>query len=78
MLKLGIMEKSTNPWSSPILLIKKSDGTNRLVFHDRNLNSVTEVEVFSMPRSDKILTSFDGSKYFIVLDNLKGFRQILI
>ncbi|KAG0424754.1 Retrovirus-related Pol polyprotein from transposon, partial [Dictyocoela muelleri] len=59
-------------------LIKKSDNTLRFVYDARALNKVTEAEVMSMPRVDEILASLNGSRYFSVLDNLKGFNQILI
>ena len=78
MLKIGLIERSDSAWNSPILLIKKSDQSFRFIFDGRQLNKVTEVEVMSMPKVSEILASLNGSRYFSVLDNLKGFNQILI
>src|SRR6201990_1239729 len=78
MMKLDMIERSTSSWNCPVLLLKKSDGGVRFVYDARELNKITEAEVMSMPKVDEILASLNGSRYFSVLDNLKGFNQILI
>jgi hypothetical protein len=39
-LENDVISPSDNPWSSPILLVKKSSGEHRLCFKDRRLNAV--------------------------------------
>ena len=46
LLKHGLIEPSKSKWRSPVLLVKKQDGSFRLVCDYRNLNKVTEKKVF--------------------------------
>ena len=49
MQKQGIIQKSTSPWSSPLLLVMKKNGTVRPCVDYRKLNSVTKKDVFPCP-----------------------------
>ena len=66
--KRGIIEPSTSPYSSPILLVPKSDGTYRFCADFRALNDATITEVFPIPSVRKCLDSLKGSKLFTTLD----------
>ena len=76
MLKLGIIEKSSSPWNSPVIIVPKKDGTRRFVVDFRNVNSVIKNEIWPMPRIEDILDRLSGSKYFSVLDLTSGYWQI--
>ena len=78
MLKLGIIEKSSSPWNSPVIIVPKKDGTRRFVVDYRNVNSVIKNEIWPMPRIDDILDRLSGSKFFSVLDLTSGYWQIEI
>ena len=65
MLKLGVIEPSQSPWSSPCLLVKKKDGTERFVTVFRQY---TKGDVFPVPRIDMIFDKFAGCKYFSTID----------
>ena len=49
MLRLGVIEPSKSPYSSPILLVKKADGSNRPVVDFRRLNKVTVFDAEPTP-----------------------------
>ncbi|MCP4459317.1 MAG: RNA-directed DNA polymerase, partial [Cytophagales bacterium] len=76
MTEAGIIRPSGSPFSSPIILIKKSDGTYRFVVDYRRLNNVTVVDNFPIPRSDETLNELVNVKYLSTLDLSSGFWQI--
>ena len=44
MLEMGVMRPSTSPYASPIIMVKKKDGSNRVCVDIRKLNMITEVD----------------------------------
>ncbi|MEM7298817.1 MAG: reverse transcriptase family protein, partial [Bacteroidota bacterium] len=76
MKKQGIIEESSSPWSSPVLLVKKKDGTKRFVIDFRKINAITKKDAFPIPNIDEILSSLNGSCYFSTVDLISGYWQI--
>lgn len=76
MLSTGIIENSTSPWSSPIVIVPKKDGTKRFCVDYRKLNAVTIPNSHPLPKIDEILALLGGSKYFSALDCRQGYFQI--
>ncbi|KAL8456156.1 hypothetical protein Emag_000018 [Eimeria magna] len=74
----GITEPSTGCWSTPIVMVRKASGAWRLCCDYRAINKHVRIPQQPLPRTDDILASFDGEKYFSVLDMCKGFYQIEI
>ena len=76
LLTQGRIEASNSPWSSPIVLAKKHDGSYRLCIDYRKLNAVTVKDAQPLPRSDDILESLGGAKWFSCLDLASGYWQV--
>lgn len=76
LLKAKIITPSRSPWASPLVLVKKKDGSTRMCVDYRKLNAVTESDVYPLPRIDDALAALSGSKYFSTLDLVSGFHQI--
>ena len=76
MLEQGIIEPSTSPYGSPVLLVKKPDGSWRFCVDYRALNAVTVKNGFPLPRIDDLLDKIQGAQYFSSIDLLQGFFQL--
>ena len=69
---------SKSPWASPIVSVRKRDGTHRFCIDYRELNSVTKPDTYPLPRIEDLLDQLGESCYFSTLDLSSGFWQIRI
>ncbi|KAI2647274.1 Retrovirus-related Pol polyprotein from transposon 17.6 [Labeo rohita] len=76
MLKLGVIEPSRSPWSSPIVMVPKPDGTLRFCNDFRKLNEVSEFDGYPMPRVDELLDRLGRARFISTLDLTKGYWQV--
>ena len=74
----GVIQPSSSPWSSAIVLVRKKDGTLRICVDYRHLNSVTKLDTFPLPRIDDLLDQLGSAKYFTTLDLAAGYWQIRV
>jgi hypothetical protein len=76
MLAKGVIEPSCSPWASPIVLVRKKDGSIRFCIDYRGLNAQTKADAFPLPNPSDIFDDLAGSKYFATIDMKSGFWQI--
>ena len=65
MLKNKVIRPSTSPWSSPIILVQKKDGSWQFCIDFRKLNSITHKDAYPLPCIDETLESLAGSTIWI-------------
>ena len=75
MLKANIFWPSSSPWSAPIIMIPKHDGTKRLCVDFRKLNAVTITDPFAVPRIYDFLDTFNDIEWFSNFDLKSGYLQ---
>lgn len=76
MLESDVVEPSYSEWCSPILLVKKPNGENRLCLDSRQLNKVTKRDTYPLPRVATILDNLNNAKFLSTIDLKSAFWQI--
>ena len=64
MLQANIIKRSMSPWSFPLVVVAKKDGTSRMCVDFRKLNKITKPTSFPLPLIDDIISQLGQSKYF--------------
>ncbi|XP_038057353.1 uncharacterized protein LOC119728962 [Patiria miniata] len=76
MLELGVIEKSESAYASPVVLVRKPDGSDRFCIDFRQLNDVTVFNPEPIPNTEDLISRVANAKYFSKLDLTKGYWQI--
>jgi hypothetical protein len=72
----GIVRRSNSPWSSPLHMVPKADGSWRPCGDYRRLNTVTTPDRYPLPSMLDLSAKLHGCKFFSCVDLVKGYHQI--
>lgn len=64
----GLVEKSTNEWASPCLLVDKPDGSFRMCTDYRRVNQLTRQDCYPLPRIDYLIDNLGEAAYITKID----------
>jgi len=78
LLEAGILTPSTSAYSSPVCLVKKSNGEMRMVADFRHLNLKVVKDSYPLPLIQENIDSLANAKFFSTLDLTSGFFQQVV
>lgn len=78
LIKAHIIRPSSSPFSSPIVLVKKQDGTDGMYVDYHELNANTIPDRYPLPLISDQINRLHGAYYFTSLDIASGFHQFIL
>ncbi|CAF0976548.1 unnamed protein product, partial [Brachionus calyciflorus] len=74
----NVIEESDSPFASPVVLVRKKDGTYRFCIDFRKLNEQTIKDAYPIPRIDEVIEPVFDAKIFTIIDLIQGYWQVEI
>ncbi|KAL8616281.1 hypothetical protein ACOMHN_056224 [Nucella lapillus] len=78
MLDLRVIERSRSPYSAPVVLVKKKDGSCRFCIDYRWLNKITVTDAEPIPDVEALFAALGGARVFTRIDLAKGYWQVQV
>ena len=76
MMDTGIVKESSSPYASPLVVVKKKDGSNRMCVDYQKLNLVTVADPAPMTTAENLFGKLEKCQYYSTIDLSKGYWQI--
>lgn len=76
MLHKNVIEPSTSPWASGVVLCQKKDESIRFCVDYCKLKKVFTGDAYPLPRTDDTLNKLSGAKLFSATDMWTGYWQV--
>ena len=76
MLEKVVIVPSKNPFSSPVVMVPKKGGTNRMCIDYRKVNEITVKDAYPLPRIGQTTDALQGAGFFSSLDLASGYWQV--
>ena len=75
-LQKGWIRPSMSEWATVALVVPKKDGKPRVCIDYRDLNAISEMDAYPLPKIDELLHKLAGARWFSKLDLQSGYHQI--
>ena len=75
-LAAGLIQHSTSPYSSPLVVIRKKSGGVRITVNGKKRNQICKLSQLPIPRVDQVLDSLGSGRVFSLFDLVSSFHQI--
>ena len=74
----GVIKKTSSPWASALVPVKKKDGSIRWAVDYRGLNSATIADSYPIPNMSEALEKLQGSRVYSSLDAASAYNTIRV
>ncbi len=74
----GIIERCDSCWASPLVPVRKPDGSIRLCVDYRKVNTITRREPYYIPGLEEMMELVGSGRVLSKVDLAKGFYQVVV
>nr|GEV97281.1 putative reverse transcriptase domain-containing protein [Tanacetum cinerariifolium] len=74
----GFIRPSSSPWGTPVLFVKKKDGSFRMCIDYCELNRLTMKNRYPLLRIDDLFDQLQGSRVYSKIDMRSGYHQLRV